>query len=156
MESVNKRNGKTLTIERIFNAPIHLVWQAWSKPEYIAKWWGPNGMEVNIVEHNFIEGGTWRYSMTVPNRGEFISEGVYSEIKEPYKIVTSANFKPMTEGVEMEMLFEDKGEQTKFTFNVLHVTEEYCKQQEEMGFFNGWGSVLKGLDKYLTELLNKN
>ena len=85
-----------------------------------------------------------------------VSEGVYSEIKEPYKIVTSANFKPMTEGVEMEMLFEDKGEQTKFTFNVLHVTEEYCKQQEEMGFFNGWGSVLKGLDKYLTELLNKN
>jgi uncharacterized protein YndB with AHSA1/START domain len=152
MDTVNERNGKILTIKRTFNAPINIVWQAWSNPEYISQWWGPNGMQVNIVQHNFIAGGSWQYSMPMPDGKEFISEGVYSEINKPNKIVTTANFKPMTEGVTMEMLFEEVGEQTHFTFNVHHITEEYCKQQEEMGFFNGWGSVFEGLGKYVETL----
>ncbi|MFX3626116.1 MAG: SRPBCC family protein [bacterium] len=155
MEAINKRNGKTLTIKRTFDAPIQIVWQAWSNPKYISQWWGHKGMEVNIIEHNFKVGGAWLYSMPMPDGKEFISEGVYSEIKEPNKIVTSANFKPMTEGVTMEMFFEDAGKQTNFTFNVHHVTEEYCKQQEEMGFFDGWGSIFVGLENYLIQLQNK-
>lgn len=155
MESSNERNGKTLTIKRTFNAPINLVWQAWSNPKYISQWWGPNGMKVNILEHDFNEGGAWKYSMPMPDGKEFIGEGVYSEITAPTKIVTSANFLPMTEGIEMEINLEDAGEQTHFIFNAHHVTEEYCKQQEEMGFFNGWGSVFTGLGKYVSEVLNK-
>nr|WP_240491697.1 SRPBCC domain-containing protein [Flavivirga aquatica] len=77
--------------------------------------------------------------------GEFISEGVYKEIIELEKIITSADFKPMTENVELIALFKADGEQTKFTFSVIHATEEYCKQQEEMGFYNGWGSAFERL-----------
>lgn len=152
MEAMSQRSGKTLTIKRIFNAHINIVWQAWSKPEYISQWWGHKGMQVNIIEHNFTVGGSWQYSMPMPDGKEFISEGEYLEISEPDKIVTTANFKPMTEGVIMEMLFEDAGEQTHFTFNVHHVTEEYCKQQEEMGFFDGWGSIFEGLSKFVETL----
>lgn len=152
MEAINRRSGKTLTIKRTFNAPVHIVWQAWSKPEYISQWWGHKGMKVNIIEHNFNVGGHWKYSMPMPDGKEFISEGIYAEIEEPKKIVTSANFLPMTEGVTMEMLFEEAGEQTHFTFNVHHITEEYCKQQEEMGFFDGWGSIFEGLSKYVETL----
>ena len=65
--------NRTLTIERTFNAPIELVWEAWSQPEHIAKWWGPPGMEVEIIEHNFEVGGAWKYSMVMPNGGTFIA-----------------------------------------------------------------------------------
>ena len=37
----------------------------------------------------------------------------------------------MAEGIEIHVLFEDGGDKTKFTFSVIHSTEEYCKQQEK-------------------------
>ena len=138
-----------MTIERTFHAPLALVWEAWTKPEHIAHWWGPKGMKINIIEHDFSVGGKWKYTMPMPDGKEFITEGEYSEIVEREKIVTTADFKPMTEGVTLYILFEADGDNTKFTFHVVHPTEEYCRQQEEMGFYNGWGSVFHNLEEYL-------
>ena len=149
MDSTQDLKKRTLTIEKSLKAPIALVWEAWKQPEHISQWWGPMGMETTVLEHNFNVGGTWKYSMHMPGKGNFITEGVYSEIVEFERIVTTADFKPMTEGVVLQALFEADGNNTKFTFNVIHKTEEYCKQQEEMGFYNGWGSVFNRLDEYL-------
>jgi len=144
--------NRTVTLKRTFNAPIKLVWEAWTQPEHIAQWWGPKGMEIKVVEHDFRVGGKWKYTMEMPDGNEFISDGVYSVIVELEKIFSSANFKPMTEGVEIQALFEENGDKTNFTFNVVHPTEEYCKQQEKMGIMNGWGSVFERLDTLVTAL----
>ncbi len=151
---MSELNNRTLTIKKLFNVPIELVWEAWTQPSHIALWWGPKGMEVNVLEHDFKVGGKWKYSMPMPDGNEFISEGIYSSIVHHEKIISSADFKPMTEGVEIQALFKKEGDQTHFTFNVVHPTEEYCKQQEKMGFYNGWGSVFDGLGSYLTSLTN--
>jgi uncharacterized protein YndB with AHSA1/START domain len=154
MEKSNDLSNRTLSINKTFDAPIDLVWEAWTNPEHIANWWGPPGMSVEVMEHNFVIGGKWKYAMPMPDGSQFISEGVYKEIIEKKKIVTSADFKPMTEGVELQMLFEADGEKTHFTFNVVHETASYCKQQEEMGFYNGWGSAFQRLDTLLQRLTN--
>lgn len=146
---MNDLNNRTLTIEKTFNAPLKLVWEAWSQPEHIAQWWGPKGMETKVIEHEFKVGGHWKYVMKMPNGGEFITEGIYSEIIEHEKIVSSADFKPMTEGVEIQALFEADGNKTKFTFKVVHKTAAYCRQQEQMGFFNGWGSTFDRLNDFV-------
>ena len=146
---MNDLNSRTVTIERTFNASLELVWEAWTKPEHIAHWWGPKGMDVKVEEHNFIVGGKWKYTMLMPDGNEFISEGEYIEIEEGRKIVTTANFLPMTKNVELHMLFEAKGEQTQFTFLVVHPTEEYRIQQEKMGIYNGWGSAFDRLETFL-------
>ncbi|MEL6811663.1 MAG: SRPBCC domain-containing protein [Bacteroidota bacterium] len=151
MSNKDHTDNRTLTIQRTFNAHISLVWEAWTQPEHIAQWWGPKGMETKVIAHNFAVGGSWKYSMEMPNGSEFIAEGVYKEIVDHQKIVTSADFKPMTEGVELQVLFEEAGEQTHFTFHVVHPTEEYCRQQEQMGFMNGWGSVFDRLQEHLQE-----
>lgn len=147
---MNDLNNRTLTIEKKFNAPLQLVWNAWSQPEHIGQWWGPKGMETKVIEHEFKVGGHWKYVMQMPNGGEFITEGIYSQIVEHEKIVSSADFKPMTEGVEIQALFEADGDKTKFTFNVVHPTAAYCKQQEQMGFYNGWGSTFDRLDEFVS------
>ena len=152
MSNPNDIEKRTLTIERTLDAPRSLVWQAWTQPEHIAKWWGPKGMETKIVEHQFEVGGSWKFSMTMPDGKEFTTEGVYTVIIEPEKICSSADFKPMTEGVEIQAIFKEDGNKTIFTFNVVHPTEEYCKQQEEMGFYNGWGSVFTNLEEHLSTL----
>lgn len=139
--------NRTLTIEKTFNAPVQVVWDAWTQSEHILKWWAPPGMDITVLEHNFTVGGKWKYSMPMPDGSTFLSEGVYKEIVPLKKITSSADFKPMTENVELHTFFEADGAQTRFTFKVIHATPEYCKQQEEMGFYNGWGSAFERLEE---------
>ncbi len=141
--------NRTLTIERTFNAPVQLVWDAWTKPEHLIRWWGPKGMETTVEAHGLTVGGAWKFIMKMPDGSDFIAEGIYEVIELPHKLVSSANFRPMTEGVTLEVLLVPQGDGTRFTFNVLHPTEEYCKQQEAMGFYNGWGSTFDRLGELL-------
>lgn len=146
---------RTLSLKKTFDAPIELVWEAWTQPEHIAQWWGPKGMKVNVIEHNFKIDGKWKYAMAMPDGSEFSSDGVYSEIVELEKIVSSANFRPMTEGVEIRAVFKKNGDKTNFIFSVVHPTEEYRNQQEKMGFYNGWGSAFNRLEELLITLNKK-
>jgi len=149
---MNDLKNRTLTIEKTFDAPVQLVWDAWTQSEHILKWWAPNGMEIKVIEHNFEVGGKWKYTMIMPDGNDFVSEGIYKEIVYLKKIISSADFKPMTHDVEMQTFFKAVGDKTKFTFSVIHPTAEYCKQQEEMGFYNGWGSALHRLETVLSNL----
>jgi uncharacterized protein YndB with AHSA1/START domain len=151
MSKTTDAASRTLTLKRTFDAPVKLVWEAWTEPGHIAAWWGPKGMKTNVVEHNFKVGGTWKYTMKMPDGSDFISEGVYSVIEQFKKIFSSAEFRPMTEGVEIQAIFEAKGAKTDFTFNVIHPTEEYMKQQS-MGFNRGWGSVFDRLGEFVKSL----
>ena len=141
--------NRTLTIERTFKAPIELVWEAWTSPQHICQWWGPKGMETRVETHELVVGGKWKYVMQMPDGSDFIAEGQYQEINAPNRLVTSADFKPMTEGVILEVNFETQDSGTKFTFNAIHPSEEYAKQQEAMGFYNGWGSTFDRLEEML-------
>lgn len=148
-------NLKTITIKRTFDAPIELVWEAWTQAEHIVNWWGPKGIVTKVVEHDFSVGGVWKYIMAMPGGKDFIAEGKYLTIEPPKKLITSANFLPMTEGVIMEVHLEKRDEQTEFTFYVIHETEEYKLQQEKMGVYNGWGSVFDRLAEFLADKLIK-
>ena len=55
------------------------------------------------------------------------------------KMITSANFKPMSEELKIQSLFEKDGDKAKFTFHMVRPTEASKIQQEEMGILNGWG-----------------
>ena len=41
--------SRTLKIEKMLNAPRELVWEAWTQPEHISNWWGPDGMETEVI-----------------------------------------------------------------------------------------------------------
>ena len=155
MEEKNDLAKRTLSLRKTFDAPIEIVWEAWTQSEHIAQWWGPKGMKTQIIAHEFKVGGEWKYEMAMPDGSKFTCDGVYSEIIKLKKIVSSANFRPMTEGVEIRALFEKDGSKTNFTFSVVHATEEYCKQQEKMGFYNGWGSTFNRLEEFVLTLVKK-
>src|SRR4030095_3473492 len=152
--SENKKN-RTLSITKVFDAPIKTVWEAWTNPDHVIQWWAPPGMPIKVEKHEFKVGGKWKFTMQMPDGNLFISEGIYLEIELHKKIVTTADFKPMTEGVELHVLFEADGEKTNFTFSVVHATEDYAKQQEKMGFYNGWGSAFTRMEALLKTLTNQ-
>lgn len=147
---------RTVTIQRVLHAPIAVVWEAWSNPEHIVKWWNPRGSNTTIEAHEFNVGGKWKYTMMMPNGKPFIAEGTYTEIVHHERICSTADFKPMTEGVVIQSLFESIGDDTAFTFHVVHPTEDYKLRQERMGIQNGWGSVFERLEEFISENKNHN
>jgi len=149
MDYKNAPANCILSMERIFNAPRSLVWQAWTQSEHIVNWWGPKGMETRVELLDFKVGGHWKFVMKMPNGSDFVGEGTYLEIIPEEKLVTSARFLPMTDGVVLIVELEELDQQTKFTFSVVHPTPEYAKQQFDMGFLNGWGSTFDRLNELM-------
>lgn len=151
METQDNTAQRTLTITKKITAPLEKVWAAWTEPEHIAQWWGPKGIPVTIIAHDFKIGGQWQYSMEMPDGNSFVSDGRYADIIPNSQITTSADFKPMTIGVVLQISFQEDGQHTQIAFHVLHPTIAYCKQQEGMGFYKGWNAAFERLQSYIGE-----
>lgn len=59
-------NTRDLTVTRIFDAPVELVWRAWTDPEYIMRWWGPDHFTSPSAKIDFRVGGTSLVCMRAP------------------------------------------------------------------------------------------
>ena len=140
---------RTLTIDRTFEAPRSLLWEVWTHPDHISKWWGPPGMQTQVEQLDFKPGGKWKFIMIAKDGKVFPAEGTYQEIVEPERIVKTANFAQITVGVILTITFEAVGAKTQLTLSVTHPTKLYRDKQERMGVMNGWGAALSKLDAYL-------
>ena len=49
---------RDLVVTRMFHAPVDRVWQAWTDPEQVMRWWGPAGFSASLARIDFREGGT--------------------------------------------------------------------------------------------------
>lgn len=58
-----------LVLTRVFNAPVDRVWKAWSEPEYVTRWWGPEGFTSPLARMDVREGGTSLVCMSAPQLG---------------------------------------------------------------------------------------
>ena len=123
----------TLTLSRVFDAPVELVWNAWTDPKQIAKWWGPKNFTTPFVKLDFRVGGKYLYCMRSPEGQDFWSTGMYKEIIPLKKIVASDSFSDEKGNVvpashygmaadyplelEVTFLFENQNGKTKFTLH---------------------------------------
>ena len=67
-------------VERVFEAPRKLVWQAWTEPERLAQWWGPKGCTIRVVKHDLREGGIFHYAMSFKPGHDMWGRFIYREI----------------------------------------------------------------------------
>lgn len=74
---------RTIHITREFNAPRELVFDAFTAPEKISQWWGPNGFTTTTKSMEFKEGGEWIFTMHGPGGTNFSNRIVYTKIQEP-------------------------------------------------------------------------
>ena len=63
---VKDADARTMTITARFDAPIGRVWQVWSDPRQLERWWGPPTFPATVTEHDLTPGGTVAYTMTGP------------------------------------------------------------------------------------------
>src|SRR5262245_24129847 len=79
---------RELVIRRVFNAPIDLVWEAWTDPKRAIAWWGPRAHPATHMEMDVRVGGTWRHCLTGVEDGRVLwQHGTFREVDEPERLV---------------------------------------------------------------------
>lgn len=161
--STTKYSDKDIVITREFAAPRQLVWDVWTTPKHVEKWFGPKGFTTRVEKLDFKVGGRSNYVMIGPDGTEYPSTGVFQEIVPIEKIVTTDEFGEgiekieamknvdLPQGMVSTFLFDDLGERTKLTLITSHPTVEDREKHEAMGVVDGWNSSLDKLEEYLPE-----
>lgn len=80
------------TISRIFKAPRQKVWDAWTKPELLALWFGPKGSKATLVSADIRPGGMVHSYMDAPDGGRLWAKFVYREVVPPSRLVYEHSF----------------------------------------------------------------
>ena len=75
-----KSARRDLIVTRLFDAPVEMVWRAWTDPQLVMRWWGPDHFISPRCELDFREGGTSLVSMRSPDGHEFYTIWTYRQI----------------------------------------------------------------------------
>jgi uncharacterized protein YndB with AHSA1/START domain len=155
-ETLTRTEGRELVVEREFDAPRELVWQAFTEPERVARWFGPRGWTLPVCTMDVREGGEWHYCMRGPNGEESWGKAVYREIVPPERIVYTDQFadaqgkaNPRLPEMLITLRFEDVGGKTKLTSRTEFPTDADLQKILAMGVVKGLTETWDKLADYL-------
>jgi len=80
-------SDREIVISRVVEAPRELVWQAWTEPQHVSKWWGPRGFSTSIKKMDFRIGGVWEHVMRGPDGANYPNKSTFKEIVPLERIV---------------------------------------------------------------------
>jgi uncharacterized protein YndB with AHSA1/START domain len=161
---------REFVITRIFDAPRELVWKSWTDPKKVAQWWGPHNFTTPVCEMDVRPGGAYRFVMRGPDGSEFPLKGVYLEIVEPERLVTTNDHselppewhdsvnpnrdktkKPGLEAIQT-VTFEKLGNKTKLTIRTRFESAAIRDAMVKHGMNEGWSQSLERLAKCVAPL----
>lgn len=88
----NSLTQQTITIQRVMNVPVDLVWQAWTNPDFFKKWWGPVKYSCPACSIDLKTGGKYLYCMRSAEGNDTWGTGIYKEIIPEKKLVYTDSF----------------------------------------------------------------
>ena len=143
-------SDRELRITRVLDAPVALVWEAWTQPEHIAKWWGPDGFTNTITKMDLQAGGDWYLVMHGPDGTDYPNKSIFREVIVHKKIVYEHDSSPkFTATVQ----FEEMGEQTNISWHMLFETaEEFIRTVKTFKADEGLKQNIEKLNSYVKRL----
>ncbi len=155
---VNKE-AKTINVKKEFDGSKDLVWDCWTKPEYLDQWWAPKPYRVETKSMDFSEGGTWYYAMISPENEAHHCRADYKTIKTQENFSYSDAFTDENGNINEQMPsmnwnvdFENSNEKTLVNVLLTFETLEDLEGIIEMGFKEGFTAGLDNLDELLKTL----
>jgi len=142
-------------VTRTFNAPARLVWEAWTKPEYMMRWFGNSCATLEVCEMDVRPGGTWRRVLRMTDGNSVGFHGVYKEMEPPHRIVFTEVFEPVPEhpSVVTVTLTERDGK-TYVRVEQLHDSVQSRDMHLGSGMEPGMRETLDRLEAFLTSQPN--
>jgi uncharacterized protein YndB with AHSA1/START domain len=141
---------RTLTVEHVFKAPPIEVFRAWTDPEILKQWWGPEGFTTPEAELDVRPGGAWRSRMIGPDGKDHITSGVFREVVPQKRIVMTwaweTNGKRGHETI-IDVTFEPAGNGTR----VKLIQRVFETPREAAMHVWGWTSSFAILERLLPD-----
>ena len=117
--SVTLPTDNQILITREFNAPKELVYEAWTTPELVKRWWSAKRGEATVAEIDLRVGGRWRYAMVTDDGMEVAFHGEYREVVPNERIVSTEVYEGIPDGEANATLntatFEEEDGRTTLT-----------------------------------------
>jgi uncharacterized protein YndB with AHSA1/START domain len=142
-----------LMVEREVRASPQTAWAAWTQPEHVRQWYAPAPGTIADCEIDLRPGGMFRFVPRSPDGVENRVTCCYLEVQPFERLVwTDAvlpGYRPATKGFfTAVMTLEPRGHLTLCTTLAMHRDEHDRDHHAEMGFHDGWGTVLDQLVIY--------
>jgi len=142
-----------ILITREFAAPKHLVYQAWTTPDLIKRWWSGDRGEVTSVEVDLRVGGKWRYVMTASAGFEVAFHGEYREIVPNERIVATEVYEGMPDAYAITTVtFTEEDGRTTVTMLVEHTSQEDRDMHINSGMEGGMQEAMDHLEQLAVSL----
>ncbi len=147
-------SDREIVITRVIDAPRKLVFRAWTEPEQVKQWWGPNGFTTTIHEMEVVPGGVWRFIMHGPDGTDYDNKVEYIEVVPPERLVFAHG-----SGVEDDpgrfqstVTFAEQDGKTLLTMRALFDSAAARDQAvKEIGAVEGGNQTLARLAEYLAK-----
>jgi uncharacterized protein YndB with AHSA1/START domain len=150
---------REITLTRVFDAPRDVVFKAWTDPDEIAKWWGPEDYGVSSAQIEAKPGGECVIVMRGPDGIDSPMRGVFDEYVAPERLVMRSSVSTPAGDLLLKAIntvtFAAIGERTEIT--VVARAEAYSPQAKMMlsGMKSGWNQSLQCLDDVLTGAVDR-
>jgi uncharacterized protein YndB with AHSA1/START domain len=143
---------REIVITRVFDAPRDLVFKAWTEPEHLKQWWGPEQWTNPFCLVDLRPGGEWSVVMRSPDGFDHLCGGVYREIVAPERLVFTNNAsdqsgKALLEGLTTVVLAEENGK-TRLTLRTRAVGLVSYADRMLAGMEAGWTQSLDRLERF--------
>lgn len=118
---------RAIFASREFDAPRDVVWRAWTDPDEVVKWWGPEGFTTTTRAIEVRPGGVWRFVMHGPDGRDYENLITFEEVVEPERLVyRHGGGKDELEPVNFAVIvtFEDLGSRTRLTMTMTFPTAD--------------------------------
>ncbi len=147
---------KSILVSREFNAPVELVWKAFTESDILDQWWAPEPWRAETKSQDFSVGGHWLYAMVGPEGEKHWGRMNYLSIETFKNFHLEDGFCDENGIINPELpvsrgsnVFTETASGTKVEFKMTYSTEEQLRQIVEMGFEQGITACLEQLNQLL-------
>jgi uncharacterized protein YndB with AHSA1/START domain len=143
---------REIATSRVFDAPRDLVWQAWTDPKHLARWYGPNGFTVTTHEMDLRPGGVWRLTLHGPDGTDYPNLTRWVEVVPPERLIYEHGSAERDEDrFDVTVTFEDEGAgKTRVSMRMVCATKE--ARDRFVNVFGALQGQRQNLDRLETHL----
>ncbi len=152
--TVERTSDREMIATRIVNGPAHLVFDAWTRPELMMRWWAPRSFGITFLscEIDARTGGSYRLEFGHPDFDQpMVFFGRYTDVSAPHRLVWT-NDEGEDEGAITTVTFEEQDGRTRVTVHDLYPSKEALDQAIASGSTGAWPEQFQSLDDLLGDL----
>jgi uncharacterized protein YndB with AHSA1/START domain len=153
---VERTSDRELTVTRTFDAPAHIVFEAWTKPELLKRWWAPKSFGVSLFEceHDLRVGGAYRFAFGRDPKNPEVFSGRYVEVDPPSRLVLTQRYERMSDvgDVVVTATFEENQGRTRLTLHQLFPSRRALEGALASGMERGMRITLDQLDELVASM----